>query len=193
MLCTQLQDGPTLGEIGIPDRTAADFYVPDPSPNYTNKIFLNRKEKYRQYGLWDSSSPLSPLPPLASVKDFEMPNLEDSYTTKLFDRIHAAIDNLETRLDITNRHIGKLREPPLPEPPPHQTPDPMYSQRTRRYLPHSQSRPRTPPYTSGPSSYFSPDMYGPQPYSCSDWEQLGVLSDYYKPSHERSNSSRYSV
>ncbi|KAG6399752.1 hypothetical protein SASPL_141235 [Salvia splendens] len=36
-------------------------------------------------------------------------------------------------------------------------------------------------------------MYGPQPYSCSDWEQLGVLSDYYESPHERSNSSRYSV
>ncbi|KAG6397633.1 hypothetical protein SASPL_143803 [Salvia splendens] len=23
-------------------------------------------------------------------------------------------------------------------------------------------------------------MYGPQPYSCSDWEQPGVLSDYYE-------------
>ncbi|KAG6406543.1 hypothetical protein SASPL_134147 [Salvia splendens] len=84
-----------------------------------------------------------------------MSNLEDSYTTKLFDRIHAAIDKLETRLDAANRHFGKLRAPPLPEPPPHQTPDPMYSQRTRRYPPHSQSRPRTPPYTSRPSSYFS--------------------------------------
>ncbi|KAG6415128.1 hypothetical protein SASPL_122530 [Salvia splendens] len=36
-------------------------------------------------------------------------------------------------------------------------------------------------------------MYGPQLYSCSDWEQPGVLSDYYDPLHERSNSSRYSV
>ncbi|KAG6404465.1 hypothetical protein SASPL_136713 [Salvia splendens] len=65
--------------------------------------------------------------------------------------------------------------------------------RTRRYPPHSQSRPRTPSYTAGPSSYFTPDMYGPQPYSCSDWEQLGGLSDYYEPPHECSNSSRYSV
>ncbi|KAG6416961.1 hypothetical protein SASPL_124402 [Salvia splendens] len=36
-------------------------------------------------------------------------------------------------------------------------------------------------------------MYGPQPYSCSDWEQPGVLSDYYDPPHERSNTSWYSV
>ncbi|XP_042030048.1 uncharacterized protein LOC121776980 [Salvia splendens] len=122
-----------------------------------------------------------------------MPNLEDSYTTKLFDRIHAAIDKLETRLDATNRRFGKLHAPPLPEPPPHQTPNPMYSQRTRRYPPHSQSRPRTPPYTSRPSSYFSPDTYGPQPYSCSDWEQPGVLSDYYEPPHARSISSWYSA
>ncbi|KAG6404170.1 hypothetical protein SASPL_136410 [Salvia splendens] len=65
--------------------------------------------------------------------------------------------------------------------------------RTRRYPPHSQSRPRTPPYTSRPSSYFSPDTYGPQPYSCSDWEQPGVLSDYYEPPHARSISSWYSA
>ncbi|CAI0403904.1 unnamed protein product [Linum tenue] len=34
------RNGPTLWEIGIPDRSAAEFFVPDPDP------------KYRQYGLW---------------------------------------------------------------------------------------------------------------------------------------------
>lgn len=39
------QNGPILWEIGIPDRTAAEFYIPDPSPTLVNKLFLNSKEK----------------------------------------------------------------------------------------------------------------------------------------------------
>ncbi|KAG6648678.1 hypothetical protein I3843_07G160200 [Carya illinoinensis] len=42
------RDGPTLWEIGIPDRSAAEFYVPDPDP------------KFRQYGLWERYSQLYP-------------------------------------------------------------------------------------------------------------------------------------
>ncbi|MED6216758.1 hypothetical protein PIB30_010788 [Stylosanthes scabra] len=39
------RDGPTLWEIGIPDRTAAEFYVPDPNPKYINKLYLNHPHK----------------------------------------------------------------------------------------------------------------------------------------------------
>ncbi|KAL6870988.1 hypothetical protein ACP4OV_014836 [Aristida adscensionis] len=46
------RSGPTLWEIGVPDRTAAEFFVPDVNPRYVNKLFLN-KDKYRQYGLWE--------------------------------------------------------------------------------------------------------------------------------------------
>lgn len=35
------RSGPTLWEIGVPDRTAAEFYVPDPDPRYANKLYLN--------------------------------------------------------------------------------------------------------------------------------------------------------
>jgi len=35
------RNGPTLWEIGTPDRTAAEFYVPDPYPNLVNKLYLN--------------------------------------------------------------------------------------------------------------------------------------------------------
>ncbi|KAI9198148.1 hypothetical protein LWI28_011033 [Acer negundo] len=48
-----VRDGPTVWEIGYPDRTAIGFYVPDVNPMYVNKLFLNCPEKYRQYGLWD--------------------------------------------------------------------------------------------------------------------------------------------
>ncbi|TVU03753.1 hypothetical protein EJB05_50690 [Eragrostis curvula] len=46
------RSGPTLWEIGVPDRSAAEFFVPDADPKYASKLFLN-KDKYRQYGLWD--------------------------------------------------------------------------------------------------------------------------------------------
>ncbi|CAN1169626.1 Rhamnogalacturonate lyase [Linum perenne] len=36
------RNGPTLWEIGIPDRSAAEFYVPDPDPQYVNKFFLDK-------------------------------------------------------------------------------------------------------------------------------------------------------
>ncbi|CAI8599912.1 unnamed protein product [Vicia faba] len=54
------RDGPTLWEIGIPDRSAAEFYVPDPNPQYINKLFINHPDRFRQYGLWDRYSELYP-------------------------------------------------------------------------------------------------------------------------------------
>ncbi|XP_059438373.1 rhamnogalacturonate lyase B-like [Corylus avellana] len=46
--------GPTLWEIGIPDRTAGEFYVPDPYPTLMNRLYSNQPtEKFRQYGLWE--------------------------------------------------------------------------------------------------------------------------------------------
>ncbi|KAK4850741.1 hypothetical protein QYF36_009409 [Acer negundo] len=52
--------GPTLWEIGIPDRSAAEFYVPDPNPGYINKLYVNHSDRYRQYGLWDRYAELYP-------------------------------------------------------------------------------------------------------------------------------------
>uniref|UniRef100_A0A9I9D008 rhamnogalacturonan endolyase n=1 Tax=Cucumis melo TaxID=3656 RepID=A0A9I9D008_CUCME len=54
------RQGATLWEIGIPDRSAAEFYVPDPNPNYINKLYLNHPDKFRQYGLWERYSELFP-------------------------------------------------------------------------------------------------------------------------------------
>ncbi|KAF8652226.1 hypothetical protein HU200_062861 [Digitaria exilis] len=53
------RSGPTLWEIGVPDRMAAEFYVPDPDPKYVNKLFVN-KDRYRQYGLWERYTALYP-------------------------------------------------------------------------------------------------------------------------------------
>ncbi|XP_014500308.1 probable rhamnogalacturonate lyase B [Vigna radiata var. radiata] len=54
------RDGPTLWEIGIPDRSAAEFYVPDPNPMYINKLYVDHTDRFRQYGLWERYADLYP-------------------------------------------------------------------------------------------------------------------------------------
>ncbi|KAI4308656.1 hypothetical protein L6164_031711 [Bauhinia variegata] len=54
------RDGPTLWEIGIPDRSAAEFYVPDPNPRYINKLYVDHPDKFRQYGQWERYAELYP-------------------------------------------------------------------------------------------------------------------------------------
>ncbi|TKY69981.1 Rhamnogalacturonate lyase [Spatholobus suberectus] len=55
------RNGPTLWEIGIPDRSAAEFYVPDPIPRLMNKLYPNDcRDKFRQYGLWERYTELYP-------------------------------------------------------------------------------------------------------------------------------------
>ncbi|GAV85401.1 Rhamnogal_lyase domain-containing protein [Cephalotus follicularis] len=54
------RNGPTLWEIGIPDRSAAEFYVPDPNPKYVNKLYVNHPDRFRQYGLWERYTELYP-------------------------------------------------------------------------------------------------------------------------------------
>lgn len=53
------RSGPTLWEMGVPDRTAAEFFVPDADPRYASKLFLG-EHKYRQYGLWERYAELHP-------------------------------------------------------------------------------------------------------------------------------------
>ncbi|XP_050378751.1 probable rhamnogalacturonate lyase B isoform X1 [Argentina anserina] len=54
------RDGPTLWEIGFPDRTANGFYVPNPSPKYINKLYVNHPDRFRQWGLWERYAELYP-------------------------------------------------------------------------------------------------------------------------------------
>ncbi|XP_052190280.1 probable rhamnogalacturonate lyase B isoform X1 [Diospyros lotus] len=54
------RDGPTLWEIGIPDRSAAEFFIPDPNPKYINRLFVNHPDRFRQYGLWERYAELYP-------------------------------------------------------------------------------------------------------------------------------------
>ncbi|KAL1566777.1 rhamnogalacturonan endolyase [Salvia divinorum] len=60
IMYTPPRNGPTLWEIGIPDRTATEFYVPDPDSHLVNRLYVNHTEKYRQYGLWDRYTDLYP-------------------------------------------------------------------------------------------------------------------------------------
>ena len=43
------RDGPTLWEIGIPDRSAREFNVPDPDPKYVNRLFVNHPDRLASY------------------------------------------------------------------------------------------------------------------------------------------------
>ncbi|XVF64927.1 hypothetical protein PTKIN_Ptkin09bG0205900 [Pterospermum kingtungense] len=54
------RDGPTLWEIGIPDRSAAEFNIPDPDPMYINRLYVHHPDRYRQYGLWERYADLYP-------------------------------------------------------------------------------------------------------------------------------------
>ncbi|XP_069153466.1 uncharacterized protein [Solanum lycopersicum] len=54
------RNGPTLWEIGIPDCSAREFYIPDPDQKYVNKLFINHPDRFRQYGLWERYADLYP-------------------------------------------------------------------------------------------------------------------------------------
>ncbi|XP_051140619.1 uncharacterized protein LOC127258024 [Andrographis paniculata] len=44
--------GATLWEIGVPDRTAREFFIPNPRPEYKIHKYGTHIEKIKQYGLW---------------------------------------------------------------------------------------------------------------------------------------------
>ncbi|KAL3323492.1 hypothetical protein AABB24_037902 [Solanum stoloniferum] len=55
------RNGATLWEIGVPDRTAAEFFVPTPPSEYNVHVYQNNFESiFRQYGLWEQYSVLYP-------------------------------------------------------------------------------------------------------------------------------------
>ncbi|KAK9012023.1 hypothetical protein V6N11_040093 [Hibiscus sabdariffa] len=54
------RNGPTLWEIGVPDRTAAEFFIPEPYEQFMNSITTDDTDKFRQYGLWERYSDFYP-------------------------------------------------------------------------------------------------------------------------------------
>ncbi|KAF3543315.1 hypothetical protein DY000_02009231 [Brassica cretica] len=72
------RNGPTLWEIGVPDRTAAEFNIPDPDPTLLTKLYLSNanpsQDRFRQYGLWNRYGVLYPRKDLvftAGVSDYK--------------------------------------------------------------------------------------------------------------------------
>ncbi|KAH7520413.1 hypothetical protein FEM48_Zijuj08G0141200 [Ziziphus jujuba var. spinosa] len=88
------RNGPTLWEIGIPDRTAAEFYVPDPYPNLTNTLFdSSPKNKFRQYGLWERYADFYPNEDLSytiGVNDYRKDWFYAQVTRKIGDGSYIA-------------------------------------------------------------------------------------------------------
>ncbi|GAB4848815.1 hypothetical protein Ancab_003609 [Ancistrocladus abbreviatus] len=89
LLYKPIRNGPSLWQIGIPDRSAAEFFVPKPDPKYSNKVFAHSHRnrlvphvpnnstlhssihialsvntllinRFRQYGLWKRYTELYP-------------------------------------------------------------------------------------------------------------------------------------
>ncbi|XP_021284069.1 probable rhamnogalacturonate lyase B [Herrania umbratica] len=120
------RDGRTLWEIGIPDRTAAEFYVPDPDPNYSNKLYVNHPDRFRQYGLWERYADLYPNGDLVytvGVSDYRTDWFFAQVTRKKDDdkykgttwQIKFNLDNVDQtgtyklRLALATAHVAELQ------------------------------------------------------------------------------------
>nr|CAD1817349.1 unnamed protein product [Ananas comosus var. bracteatus] len=111
------RSGPTLWEIGVPDRSAAEFFVPDPRPEYVNRLFINHPEKYRQYGLWERYADLYPKEDLVykvGVSDYKRDwKVGNSFEPTTW-RIKFSLNFVETsrtytlRLAIAAAHYARL-------------------------------------------------------------------------------------
>ncbi|KDP41508.1 hypothetical protein JCGZ_15915 [Jatropha curcas] len=108
------RDGPTLWEIGIPDRSAAEFYIPDPNPNFINSLYVNHPDRFRQYGLWERYTDLYPDEDLiytVGTSDFSKDWFFAHVTRKIDDNKYQATTwQIKFKLDNTNENgIYKLR------------------------------------------------------------------------------------
>lgn len=107
------RDGPTLWEIGIPDRTAREFYIPDPNPKYINKLYLNHPDRFRQYGLWERYAELYPDEDLVytiGVSDYGKDWFFAQVTRKKGDLYQGTTWKIKFKLDDVNQSgVYKLR------------------------------------------------------------------------------------
>ncbi|KAK8623480.1 hypothetical protein V6N13_118363 [Hibiscus sabdariffa] len=121
------RDGPTLWEIGVPDRTAAKFYVPDPSPMLINKLYVNHPDRFRQYGLWERYAELYPdgdLVYTVGVSDYkkdwffaQVTRKNDDHTYRgttwqikfKLDRATKETDTYKLRLALATAHDAELQ------------------------------------------------------------------------------------
>ncbi|KAK2991226.1 hypothetical protein RJ640_001454 [Escallonia rubra] len=89
------RNGPTLWEIGIPDRSAAEFYVPDPNPKYINKLFLNHPDRKKEDNTYQGTT--------WQIK-FKLDNVCQTGTYKLRVALASAtLAELQVRVNDPNR------------------------------------------------------------------------------------------
>ncbi|WOL18187.1 putative rhamnogalacturonate lyase B isoform X1 [Canna indica] len=108
------RDGPTLWEIGIPDRSAAEFFAPDPNPKYVNRLYVDHPDRFRQYGLWERYADLysdSDLIYTVGVSDYTKDWFFAQVTRKTGDKSYQATTwQIKFQVDdIDQTGIYKLR------------------------------------------------------------------------------------
>ncbi|KAL6012684.1 hypothetical protein ACLOJK_003173 [Asimina triloba] len=108
------RDGLTLWEIGIPDRSAGEFYVPDANPMYINKLFVDHPDKFRQWGLWERYADLYPESDLVYTvgeSDYQKDWFYAQVTRKIGDNKYQATTwQIKFELDTVDRiRAYKLR------------------------------------------------------------------------------------
>ncbi|KAL5844534.1 hypothetical protein ACOSQ3_010588 [Xanthoceras sorbifolium] len=101
------RDGPTWWEIGIPDRSAAEYYVPDPNPVYINRLFVNHStDRFRQYGLWDRYSEIYPVKDLVftiGISDYRKDWYFSQNTRKQNNRYVGTTWEIKFKVDNVNK------------------------------------------------------------------------------------------
>ncbi|XP_021743772.1 probable rhamnogalacturonate lyase B isoform X1 [Chenopodium quinoa] len=106
-------DGPTLWEVGVPDRTARKFYIPEPNPKYVNKLFVNHPERFRQYGLWERYAELYPNEDLVYTigeSDYEKDWFFAQVTRKKGNTYQGTTWKIKFNLEEVDQHgVYKLR------------------------------------------------------------------------------------
>jgi rhamnogalacturonan endolyase len=110
LVFTPPRNGPTLWEIGIPDRTAAEFYVPDPVPGLRNHLFDNLPEKWRQYSLWNQDTHLYPDQDLVytvGVSNYSKDWFFAHVTRRISDKIYAPT-TWQISFDLNNVVPGRI-------------------------------------------------------------------------------------
>ncbi|XP_019709708.1 uncharacterized protein [Elaeis guineensis] len=109
------RDGVTLWEIGIPDRSAAEFYIPEPNPKYVNRLYVNDPaDRFRQYGLWERYVDLYPYSDLVYTigkSDYEEDWFFAQVTRKIDEKLYQPTTwQIKFHLDSVNQSKSyKLR------------------------------------------------------------------------------------
>ncbi|KAF3327216.1 putative rhamnogalacturonate lyase B isoform X1 [Carex littledalei] len=99
--------GPTLWEIGVPDRSAAEFFIPDTNKDINN-LYINF-EKYRQYGLWERYTDLYPKEDLVynvGTSDYKKDWFFAQVTRKVGNEYHAT--TWQIKFSLTNIQENSL-------------------------------------------------------------------------------------